>query len=86
MKLTRRAPREPLAESNPPSLPGYVEVGYATDDEFLDAISDKLPAFYSRKTFRFVFGRNQFWPTSDSSLVAVDSTGSITSVSDLTEE
>ena len=77
---------EPLPVSNPSSSPGYVDVGYSDHDEFADAVSEKLPAFYSCKTFRFVFFRKQFWPTSDAFSVTIDSAGAITSVSDLTEE
>ena len=74
------------AASNPSSRAGYTEVGYATRQEFVQALAERLPSFYSCKTFRFEFGRDQFWPTSDSFTVTVDANGQVTSVSELKED
>jgi len=74
------------AASNPSSQAGYTEVGYATRQEFQQALAERIPSFYSCKTFRFEFGRDQFWPTSDSFTVSVDTNGQLTSVSDLKED
>lgn len=73
------------AASNPSSQAGYTEVGYATRQEFVQALAERLPPFYSCKTFRFEFGRDQFWPTSDSFTVTVDAKGHVASVSELNE-
>jgi hypothetical protein len=77
---------QPPAVSNPSSAPDYVETGYASRDEFLRAVADQLPEFYSCKSFRLEFGRDHIWPTTDVFAVQVDSDGNITSVSDLREE
>ncbi len=71
--------------SNPSTQAGYSEVGYATRQEFVQDLAERLPSFYSCKTFRFDFGRDQFWPTSDSCTVSVDAKGQVTSVSELKE-
>ena len=73
------------AASNPSSPADYAETGYATRQDFVRALAERLPSFYSCKTFRFDFGRDQFWPTSDSFTVTVDANGKVTSVSELTE-
>jgi hypothetical protein len=76
---------QPQAASNPSSQAAYTEMGYATRQEFLQAVEERLPSFYSCKTFRFDFGRDQFWPTSDSFTVTIDAKGNVTSVSELKE-
>ncbi len=75
-----------LAASNPSSQAGYTEIGYATRKEFVQALAERLPSFYSCKTFRFQFGRDQLWPTSDSFTVTVDAQRQVTSVSELRED
>ena len=77
---------QPPAASNPSSAPGYAEAGYASRDEFARAVADQLPEYYSCKSFRFEFGRDHIWPTTDFFVVQVDADGAITSISDLKEE
>jgi hypothetical protein len=77
---------QPPAASNPSSASGYVENGYASRDEFARAVADQLPEYYTCKSFRFEFGRDQVWPTMDCFTVQVDADGTVVSVSDLKEE
>jgi hypothetical protein len=73
------------AASNPSSQASYTEAGYASRQEFAKALAERLPSFYSCETFRFEFGRDQSWLTSDSFTVTVDAKGRVTSVSELKE-
>jgi hypothetical protein len=74
---------QPITVSNPSSEPGYTETGYSRREEFQQALEGQLPLFYGCKTYRFEFGRDQMWPVSDVFTVTIDTSGQVTSVSEL---
>jgi hypothetical protein len=78
-----KAPSDP---NRPSSSRAYHEFGYASRDEFACGLAETLPSFYGCKEFRFIFGRYQGWPRSDSFGVVVNEKGLITSVTELRED
>jgi hypothetical protein len=69
-----------------PSRRSYNETGYVTREDFARGLAQVVPEFYLCKEFRFTFGRDQGWPTSDFFTVTVDGEGDVTSVSALAED
>ena len=82
LKIIRADAREDdLMVSRP-----YTEHGYATQEEFVEALETNVELFTSCKAIVFSFMRAQAWPTSDWFEVTVDKSGRIVTVGNVTAD